>query len=375
MEDFKAGSLRKGTGYSWFLPEKINHEWSWNDQQLNTRLEEASYLIGELNAFARFVPNTDMFIKMHVLREAVVSSKIEGTRTEIGEALRREEEIMPSNRNDWREVNNYVSAMNFGIGELERLPLSNRLIRATHTELLKSGRGQHREAGEFRRSQNWIGGTTIRDAVFIPPEHTHVAELMSDLEQFLNNEDLVIPDIIRIAIAHYQFETIHPFLDGNGRLGRLLITLYLVSKKVLQKPLLYLSDFFERHRESYYDNLMKVRIKNDLLQWLKFFLSGIIDTCNLTISGLEKILNLKKELEQIMIVTMGKRTPNANKLLIQLYSTPVVNIKDVERILDLTPKAANDMVNEFLKLKILIEKTGYKRNRIFEFNDYLSLFK
>jgi len=375
ISEFKAGIWRKGNRYQYFLPEKINHPFVWTDESVNELLERASLKLGELNSFSRFVPDPDMFIKMHVVKEAVTSSRIEGTHTNIEEAVVEEREINPEKRDDWREVNNYIAAMNTAIEELKTLPLSNRLIRHTHKILLSSGRGEHKTPGEFRTSQNWIGGASLDDAVFIPPAHTELPDLLADLEKFLHNTDIRIPHLIRIAIAHYQFETIHPFLDGNGRIGRLLITLYLVSSGVLEKPLLYLSDFFEKNKNLYYDNLELVRTKNDLTQWIKFFLTGVIQTAENGVATLHHIIELKTTIEREKILAMGKRARQGVVLLQALFSQPVMNVKDVQQATGLSPKAANDLAQVFLAAGILTETTGYQRNRVFSFEEYLSLFR
>jgi Fic family protein len=236
-------------------------------------------------------------------------------------------------------------------------------------------RGQHRNPGEFRTSQNWIGGATIQDATYIPPVHTEINELMSDLEKFLHNDQIDVPVLIRAAIAHYQFETIHPFLDGNGRIGRLLITLYLVSTKLLAMPSLYLSDYFERHRQLYYDNLNNARIKNDLAQWIKFFLAGILETSDKGIDTFKSILRLKEEIEEKKLPGLGKKLPTAKQLMKYLYRKPVVNVQEIQDELKVSLPTANSLIADFVKLKILKEKTGFKRNREFEFTEYLNLFK
>ena len=375
IKDFKAGTYRAGHKYRYFLPEKINHAFFWTDMGINELLEQASLKLGELNAFSQFVPDIDMFIKMHVTKEAVVSSRIEGTRTNMEEALIDKPGIDPERRDDWQEVNNYVRALNTAIEKLNTLPLSNRLIKNTHKILLSSGRGEYKTPGAFRRSQNWIGGASLADATFIPPAHSELPELLSDLELFLHNTEIQTPHLIKIALAHYQFETIHPFLDGNGRIGRLLITLYLVSQGILDAPFLYLSDFFEKNKTLYYDNLTFVRAKNDLGQWVKFFLVGVIQTAEKGVDTLDKIINLKKRIEEDSIQLMGRRTKQGTALFHQLFSQPVLTIKKVETITGLSRKAANDLVAVFVENNILKETTGYQRNRVFIFDEYMRLFR
>jgi len=374
IKDFKSGSLKQGYKYQYFMPEKINHDFSWEDTSINTLLEKASFHLGALNSFSSLVPDADMFIIMHIFKEAVISNRIEGTRTNIEEALNEQDNLDPEKRNDWQEVHNYVKAMNNAIQELENLPLSNRLIKNTHKILLSTGRGEHKSPGEFRISQNWIGGTTLSDAVFIPPAHEELPELLSDLELFLNNTNINIPHLIRIAIAHYQFETIHPFLDGNGRIGRLLISLYLVHSKVLQKPLLYLSDFFEKNKTLYYDNLTFVRTKNDMSQWIKYFLEGVSQTAENSAQTLKKIIELKTDLEKNKLLSLGKRTKTANEFLYFLFHSPVITSTALQKEMKITAKTANSLIDAFIGLNILKERTGYSRNRIFVFDKYVELF-
>lgn len=368
IEDFISGSWESGYKYRYFVPSPINHPFSWDDSIINTLLEKASMRIGELDSFSRLVPDIDMFIQMHVTKEAVASCRIEGILTSIDETLKEEKSIAPERRNDWLEVKNYVKALNFSIAELKDLPLSCRLIKKTHEVLLSSGRG-----GEFRTSQNWLGGASIADAVFIPPAADKLPELLSDFEKFLNNDELDIPDLVKIAVAHYQFETIHPFLDGNGRIGRLLITLFLVDKGILEKPILYLSAFFEKNRSLYYDKLAMTREKNALNQWIKYFLVGIIETAEESISTLQRILKLKEDAET-SIRDMGKRSGNGFILLKSLFSAPIVSISQVQAITGTTPKTAGALVSDFVEKGILSEVTKQQRSRTFAFKSYIELF-
>ncbi|NTU45016.1 MAG: Fic family protein [Chlorobiaceae bacterium] len=375
IELYRAGRTEKGVGYKYFVPESVNVQWQWKDAQLGALLEKASISVGELNAYARLVPNTELFIQLHVTKEAVVSSRIEGTRTQLDEAFMPEEEVLPERRNDWLEVRNYTQALNRAIAQLDTLPVSSRMLRNAHQILLSGVRGEHKQPGEFRRSQNWIGGASLQDAVFIPPAHHYIGELMGDLENFLHNQEIFVPALIRIGIAHYQFETIHPFLDGNGRIGRLLITLYLVSERILHKPLLYLSSFFEKDKSLYYDNLTRAREKNDLLHWLKYFLVGVDETARNASQTLSEVLALKQTKEQLITEKSGRRAKSALSLLGHLFINPVVTVKQVKIVCDLSIKSANDLVELFQSEGILKEISGQTRYRIFVFSEYLDKFK
>ena len=375
IEEFKSGKYLQQYQYKSFSPTRRNLPWSWGDGKINTLLAEANRKIGALDAFSSHIPDIDIFIEMHIPKEATQSSKIEGTRTELEEAIKTSSEIVPERKDDWEEVHNYIEAMNFSINKLNTLPVSKRLLKEAHRILMSGVRGEHRNPGEFRKSQNWIGGASLKDARYIPPVHTEIDELISDLEKFLHNDQINVPVLIRAGIVLYQFETIHPFLDGNGSIGRLLITLYLISSGLLSKPSLYLSDYFEKNRQLYYDNLNLVKVKNDMAQWIKFFLVGIIETSEKGSNTFKSILKLKEQIEDRKILTLGKKLSTAKSLMNYLYRKPVVSAQDVQDELKVSPPTANSLLSDFERLGILKEKTGWKRNREFEFTEYLNLFR
>lgn len=375
IESFQSGVHYPGDGYRYFMPEGIDRQWNWSDPRLNELLEKASVRLGELNSYAKLVPDVDQFIQLHVLKEALLSSRIEGTRTNIDEALLEEKDIPEERRDDWREVRNYNKALDNAIERLQTLPLSSRLLSETHGILMDGVRGAEKDPGHFRKSQNWIGGASIRDATFIPPLHKHVKPLMGDLEKFLHDEEVHVPALIRIGIAHYQFETIHPFLDGNGRIGRLMITLYLISEGVLERPLLYLSSYFERNKGMYYDKLMDVREKNDMLGWLKYFLTGIEETSREASNTLAKVLELKKNCEREIRESFGRRTQSALILLEELFKNPMTTIGRVEEVCALSPKAAGDLVKAFEDAGLLLETGMRGRRRVYSFERYIGLFR
>lgn len=373
FESFESGTWKQQYQYKSFSPTKINREWQWQDPEINTLLEKASRSLAELDAFTFIVPDVDLFIQMHIAKEAQTSSRIEGTQTEMDEVILDSDQIAPEKRDDWEEVQNYIRAINEAIHDLERIPLSNRILKSTHNTLMQGVRGENKTPGEFRYTQNWIGGSNVNNAAFVPPHHDEVSDLMSDLELFWHNENINVPQLIRIAISHYQFETIHPFLDGNGRIGRLLITLYLVDKGLLKKPSLYLSDFFERNRGSYYDALTKVRISNDIIHWVKFFLSSVIETASKGKKTFQGILELRQEMDSL-VLAYGKRAENAQILLHRLYSKPAINVSEAKQLLKLSHQSANALIKKLVSDGILEELTGFGRNRVYFFTRYFKLF-
>jgi cell filamentation protein, protein adenylyltransferase len=374
ISEYISGKHEQQYEYKSFLPERINHAWHVDEPELVTLLDDANRLLGELNAFSQLVPDVDFFIKMHITKEATTSSRIEGTRTNMEEALVDVQDVDPERRDDWEEVQNYIKAVNFSIEHLQSLPLSTRLLRETHKVLMQGVRGEQKLPGEFRKSQNWLG-SSLKNAVFVPPHHEHLGDLMGDLENFIHNNEIHVPHLIRVGILHYQFETIHPFLDGNGRLGRLLIALYLANFNLLHKPALYLSDYFERNRLDYYDHLTVARTKNDMNSWLRFFLLGVQETASRSVGVFKAILELKEQIErEVMPKFHSRRQSNAQSLIRSLYQRPVVNIKVVKSLLNVQANTASSLINDFEKSGILREMTGYKRNRTFVFSEYMRLF-
>lgn len=344
--------------------------------ELQRLLSEADRALGRLDGSVTTLPNPDLFVYLYVRKEAVLSSQIEGTQSSLQDLLAAEAEVRGADvPRDVDEVVNYVRAMNRGLGRLEQLPVSVRLIREIHAELLQGVRGSQLTPGELRRSQNWIGpdGSSLANATFVPPPPEEVPKALGDLETFIHgNDDL--PLLIKIGLAHAQFETIHPFLDGNGRVGRLLITFLLCERGVLHKPVLYLSHYFKAHRQQYYDRLQAVRDVGDWEGWLEFFFRGVAEVSLQASDTARQILLLREQHRSLIAERLGRAAGNGHRILQYLYEHPIVSANEVQGVIGTTFAAANQIVHRLVDIGILSEITGQARNRRFRYEPYVRLF-
>lgn len=375
----RAGCYRnQPTGYRAFIPNPLPPEPPLNlAGPLREHLSDADYALGRLEGAILTLPNPDLFVFMYVRKEAVLSSQIEGTQSSLQNILAAEARLNdPDAPADVAEVINYVRAMNHGLIRLAELPLSIRLIREIHAELMRGVRGGRLTPGELRTSQNWIGpgGCTLAEATFVPPPPEEVPQALSDLEKFLHGQP-ALPPLVQTGLAHAQFETIHPFLDGNGRIGRLLITFLLVEKKLLSRPVLYLSHFFKRHRTEYYERLQAVRDAGDWEGWIEFFLRGVSQVSQEAALTAGAILRMREDCRAHITAKLGRAAGNGHRILDRLFDHPIVSVARVREWLDITPAAANQLVNRLVGLGLLREITGYARNRRFRFEPYLKLFE
>lgn len=376
---FRSGTYRQQPeGYRAFLPASLppNPPVAIAGD-LQRLLSEADRALGRLDGSVQTLPNPDLFVYMYVRKEAVLSSQIEGTQSSLQDLLAEEAQLADEQRpRDVAEVVNYVRAMNHGLRRLGELPVSVRLIREIHAELLQGVRGSRLTPGELRRSQNWIGpsGSTIRDATFVPPPPADVPAALGQLEAFLHQQD-DLPLLVKIGLAHSQFETIHPFLDGNGRVGRLLITFLLCERDMLHKPVLYLSHYFRRHRQTYYDRLQAVRDAGDFEGWLAFFLQGVAEVSIQAALTARRILELREEHRRIITERFGRAAGNGHRLLERLFEQPLLTVNDVRAFLGTTFAGANQIVHRLEQAGVLREITGQARHRRFRYDQYIKLFE
>lgn len=374
----RAGTYRRQpTGYRAFIPAPLPPNPPIQiTGELQALLSRADLALGRLDGSIQTLPQPDLFVLMYIRKEAVLSSQIEGTQSSLQDLLAAEARIFtPNQPNDVDEVVNYVSAMNHGISRLFELPVSIRLIREIHTKLLQGVRGSHLTPGEVRTSQNWIGpaGCTLNEAVFVPPPPHQVMQDLAQLERFIH-ADTELPLLVKIGLVHAQFETIHPFLDGNGRVGRLLITFLLCEQEVLLKPVLYLSYFFKHHRQQYYEELQSVRDNGMWEQWLTFFLRGIVEVSGQATDTARRILALREEHRRVITDNFGRAAGNGHRVLEQLYERPILSVSNVQSLIGTTYPAANDLVARLVRHDILHEFTGQARNRRFMYKSYIDLF-
>ncbi|TWT19009.1 Fic family protein [Luteimonas wenzhouensis] len=375
---FRAGRyLQQPPGYRAFIPAPLPPDPPLDlSGPLRERLSEADYALGRLDGAMLTLPNPDLFVFMYVRKEAVLSSQIEGTQSSLQNLLAAEAQLFdPDTPRDVNEVANYVRAMNHGLARLADLPVSVRLIREIHAELMQGVRGGRLAPGDLRTSQNWIGpgGCTLADATFVPPPPHEVPGALSDLERFLH-DGAGLPPLIQVGLAHAQFETIHPFLDGNGRMGRLLITFLLTEKRLLGKPVLYLSHYFKQHRGEYYERLQAVRDAGDWEGWLGFFLEGVVSVSREAARTAAAILRMREEFRARITEELGRAAANGQRVMDRLFDHPIVNVATVREWLNLTPAGANQIVSRLEGIGLLREITGYARNRRFVFEPYLRLF-
>lgn len=369
--------IAQPTGYRAFHPAPLPPQPPVRvEGELQTLLSQADRALGRLDGSIQTLPNPDLFVFMYVRKEAVLSSQIEGTQSSLQDLLAAEAHILaPDRPRDVDEVVNYVAAMNYGLHRLQELPVSVRLIREIHEHLLQGVRGMRLTPGELRTSQNWIGagGCTLREATYVPPPPHEVPIALGALETFLH-ADSELPQLIQIGLAHAQFETIHPFLDGNGRVGRLLITFLLCQREILLKPVLYLSHFFKQHRTEYYERLQAVRDRGDWEGWLAFFLRGVASVSREATETARRILALREDHRAKVTAGLGRAAGNGHKVLEQLYQRPIVSVADVQELTGTTYTAANNLVSRLVELGVLMEATGYRRNRLFRYQAYIALF-
>lgn len=375
---YRAGRyLPQPAGYRAFVPRPLPPDPAVRiEGGFQRLLSDADRALGRLDGSIQTLPNPDLFVYMYVRKEAVLSSQIEGTQSSLHDLLAAEADVLTAERpQDVHEVINYVDAMRHGLERLQTLPLCNRLILEIHKRLLAGVRGGRLTAGELRRSQNWIGpaGCTLQDATFVPPPPADVATALGDWETFLHNPG-DLPALVQIGLAHAQFETIHPFLDGNGRIGRLLITFFLCQQGILQRPVLYLSYYFKQYRDEYYERLQAVRDRGDWEGWLDFFVRGVLGVSREAAATASRIPVLREDHRQRITDKLGRAAGNGHRILERLYERPVFQVVDIQRFLDITYVGANSLVSRLAALGIVQETTGRKRHRVFRYGPYLNLF-
>ena len=374
VESFLSGKYRNNGDFKSFIPSPINDTWVWSSSEINALLSQADRELGALSTYPELIPDLDIYIRMHIRVEANKSNRIEGTKTSIEEDMLPKENLVSEKRDDVQEIENYIKAMDYGVKRIidDDFPFSSRFLRELHQILLQGVRGEYKIPGEFRRSQNFIGGSKPSDAVYVPPSIADLDAAMEDFDRFANrNDDL--PVLIRLAIMHYQFETIHPFLDGNGRIGRLMIPLYLLSRNILGKPCFYISDYFETHRSEYYAALQDTRVRNDMERWICFFLRASIATARKAKDTFNRVLRLVDKYNRYIAETKSMHT-TISSIIREMYSRPIASVAILSEMTGIGVTIVNSAVNTLVADGVLSEITGGKRNRVFMLTEYMEIF-
>ena len=374
VESFLSGKYRNNGDFKSFIPSPINDTWVWSSSEINALLSQADRELGALSTYSELIPDLDIYIRMHIRVEANKSNRIEGTKTSIEEDMLPKENLVSEKRDDVQEIENYIKAMDYGVKRIidDDFPFSSRFLRELHQILLQGVRGEYKIPGEFRRSQNFIGGSKPSDAVYVPPSIADLDAAMEDFDRFANRDD-DLPVLIRLAIMHYQFETIHPFLDGNGRIGRLMIPLYLLSRNILGKPCFYISDYFETHRSEYYAALQDTRVRNDMERWICFFLRASIATARKAKDTFNRVLRLVDKYNRYIAETKSMHT-TISSIIREMYSRPIASVAILSEMTGIGVTIVNSAVNTLVADGVLSEITGGKRNRVFMLTEYMEIF-
>lgn len=374
LENYKSGTYDDCGDFKAFNPSFINQTWNWADADLNYLLAEANKELGALNTYSELIENIDVYILMHIQVEANKSSRIEGTRTSIEEDMMNIDDVLPEKKDDVQEIQNYVTALNYGIDRIQNdeFPFTSRLIRELHEKLMAGVRGQHKTPGEFRHSQNFIGGSRPSNAAYVPPTVNRLPELMSDFDKFMNS-DFNMPILMKLAIMHYQFETIHPFLDGNGRTGRLIIPLYLLSSKEITKPCFYISSYFETNKDDYYKLLQNVRTNSEIIPWIKFFLRASIETAKSAKDKFKRALQVQRDYQNYL---MQKRysTETLREIISYMYRNPVTSALQISKHINVSLPTVNKHLSTLRTDGVIDEITGNKRNKLYALRKYIKAF-
>ena len=374
LEGYKSGMFMRMSEYSAFILSKINYDWSWEDSKLSKMSAEASRQIGELNGYSKLLPNIEVYIKMLLTIEANRTSKIEGTYTKIEDNLLELSDIEPEKKEDWERIQKYIEAMDYGKTQVNNgSKIGTKLLREIHKVLLEDEKGNEANLGRLRGMQTWVGGSSPANALYVPPPHTEIVECLADFEQFVENENTDTPEVVKASMLHYQFESIHPFVGGNGRIGRMIIPLYFQSKGMLDKSCLFISESLEKRKEEYFGKLTKVRTSSDIIGWINFFLEIMIETAKITNERLQKLAVLKNEMDDVIMNTPVK-PDNARKIVETLYEEPIVDVARLGMLSGIKNGTMRTVINSLIDKGLVIKTRGVNKNKILVFKKYTDIF-